>query len=73
MGNLGRYETTYGSVAGIVLTLLWIYFSSQIILAGAEAASAFETTCAAARRQSDSSNSTENDLSHEPTTEPVES
>lgn len=49
LGNLGRYETTYGSVAGVVLSLLWIYFSSQIILAGAEAASAFEATCTASR------------------------
>ena len=60
LGNLSRYETTYGSVAGVVLTLLWIYFSSQIILAGAEAAAAFETTRAAAER---------NKISHEPTTE----
>jgi membrane protein len=58
LGNLSRYETTYGGVAGVVLTLLWIYFSSLIILFGAEAAAAFEATCAAAHDAG---------LSHEPT------
>lgn len=71
MGNLGRYETTYGSVAGVVLTLLWIYFSSQIILAGAEAAAAFESTCKAARQASENQHSHESE-SREPT-EPPES
>ncbi len=65
LGNLGRYETTYGSVAGVVLTLLWIYFSSQIILAGAEAAAAFESTCAAARSHNHSHEST----TEQPTTD----
>lgn len=47
LGNLNRYEATYGSVAGVVLTLMWIYVSSLIILLGAEAAAAYEETCEA--------------------------
>jgi membrane protein len=47
IGNLDRFEATYGSVAGVVLTLMWIYVSSMIVLLGAEAAAAFEETCAA--------------------------
>ena len=46
LGNLNRYEATYGSVAGVVLTLMWIYVSSLIILLGAETAAAYEETCA---------------------------
>ena len=46
LGNLSRYEVAYGSVAGVVLTMMWIYFSSLIILLGAEVAAAFEDTCA---------------------------
>ena len=46
LGNVTRYERTYGSVAGVVLTLMWIYFASLILLLGAEAAAAFEDTCA---------------------------
>jgi membrane protein len=47
LGNLDRFEATYGSVAGVVLTLMWIYVSSMIVLLGAEAAAAFEETCSA--------------------------
>lgn len=45
MSNLDRYEMTYGSVAGVVITMMWIYFSSLIILLGAEVAAAYEETC----------------------------
>lgn len=69
LGNLGRYETTYGSVAGVVLTLLWIYFSSQIILAGAEVAAAFESTNAAARLTKKFNTSNDSDHPHESRTE----
>lgn len=37
-----RYEPTYGSIAGVVVTMLWIYFASLITLAGAEFAGAWE-------------------------------
>jgi membrane protein len=36
LGNVTRYEATYGSVAGVILTMLWIYFASTIVLFGAE-------------------------------------
>jgi membrane protein len=47
LGNLDRYQATYGSVAGVVLTMMWIYFSSVVILLGAEAVAAYEETRAA--------------------------
>jgi membrane protein len=40
--HLSRYQATYGSAAGVVLTLLWIYLSSSILLLGAEAAAVYE-------------------------------
>lgn len=43
--NLTRYQSTYGSVAGVVLTMLWIYFSSLILLIGAELAAVYEELC----------------------------
>ncbi len=42
-----RYGLVYGSVAGIVLTLMWLYISSSIILFGAEVTAAWEETRAA--------------------------
>ena len=36
LGNVTRYEATYGSVAGVVLTMLWIYYASTVVLFGAE-------------------------------------
>jgi len=43
--NLTRYQATYGSVAGVVLTMLWMYLTSVILLAGAEAAAVYEELC----------------------------
>lgn len=42
LGNLDRYQAIYGSVAGVIVTLMWIYVSSLIILLGAEAAASYE-------------------------------
>lgn len=42
LGNVTRYQATYGSVAGIVVTMLWIYVASIIILLGAEFAATLE-------------------------------
>ena len=42
LGNVTRYEASYGSVAGVVVTMMWIYFASMIILAGAEAGATYE-------------------------------
>ncbi len=36
LGNVTRYEAAYGSVAGVVMTMLWIYYASMIVLLGAE-------------------------------------
>ena len=36
LGNVTRYEAAYGSVAGVVVTMLWIYYASMIVLLGAE-------------------------------------
>ncbi len=48
IGNSSHYGLVYGSTAGIVLTLMWLYISSSVILLGAEVAAAYEETRAAA-------------------------
>ena len=48
IGNSSHYGVVYGSTAGIVLTLMWLYISSSVILLGAEVAAAYEETRAAA-------------------------
>lgn len=45
--NMGHYQATYGSAAGVVVTLVWIYLSSSILLLGAEAAAVYEEMDAA--------------------------
>ncbi len=42
LGNVTRYEATYGGVAGVVVTMMWIYVSSLIVLAGAEVGATWE-------------------------------
>jgi uncharacterized BrkB/YihY/UPF0761 family membrane protein len=49
MSGSPHYGLVYGSVAGVVLTLMWLYLSSTIILLGAETAAAWEETRAAAQ------------------------
>ena len=34
-------ESTYGAAASIIVVLIWVYYSSQIILMGAEITRAF--------------------------------
>ncbi len=36
VGNFGSYNETYGSLAGIILLMLYIYYSAVIMLIGAE-------------------------------------
>lgn len=36
ISNFGNYSKTYGSIAGIIILLIWIYLTSFIILVGAE-------------------------------------
>lgn len=42
LGNVTRYEATYGGVAGVIVTLTWIYFASMIVLAGAQIGATWE-------------------------------
>jgi membrane protein len=35
-GNFGSYNATYGSLAGVILLMLYIYYSALIMLVGAE-------------------------------------
>ena len=41
-GNVVRYEATYGGIAGVVVTMTWIYYSSLIVLAGAQVGATWE-------------------------------
>jgi membrane protein len=36
VNNFGNYNTTYGTLAGVVVLLLWLYLTSYIFLFGAE-------------------------------------
>jgi membrane protein len=37
-------ESTYGAAASIIVVLVWVYYSSQIVLIGAEITHAFAKT-----------------------------
>jgi membrane protein len=36
VGNFGKYDEVYGSVAAVVITLFWLYLTVIVILLGAE-------------------------------------
>ena len=36
---MARYQSLYGSLAGVVILVIWVYYSAVIILIGAEIAS----------------------------------
>ncbi len=36
VGNFGSYSATYGSLAGVIILMLYVYYSSLIMLIGAE-------------------------------------
>lgn len=36
VNNFGKYNATYGALAGVVVLLLWMYLTSYIVLLGAE-------------------------------------
>lgn len=41
-GKVLHYESVYGGVAGVVVTLVWIYVASVILIIGAESAAAWD-------------------------------
>lgn len=43
VNNFGSYNETYGSLAGVIITLLYLYYSSFIVLFGAEANQVIES------------------------------
>ena len=51
MQNLGRFSITYGSLGGIVITLMFFYLSAVIFIFGAEINSARGREIAARRRE----------------------
>jgi membrane protein len=50
LGNVTRYEVAYGGIAGVVVTMTWIYFSSMIVLAGAQAGATWEELAPGAKK-----------------------
>lgn len=36
VGNLSRYDTVYGSLSSIIVLLIWLYFSTRVILYGTQ-------------------------------------
>jgi membrane protein len=46
-------ESTYGAAASIVVVLIWVYYSAQIVLLGAEITHAFATHQGSIRKRSD--------------------
>ncbi|HEX8235850.1 MAG TPA: YihY/virulence factor BrkB family protein [Abditibacteriaceae bacterium] len=49
LSDTARYGAVYGSVGSVVITMMWLYTSSMVILLGAEASAAYLETRAAAR------------------------
>ncbi len=49
LGGATKYGAIYGSVAGVIALLAWLYLSSTILLLGAEVAAVYEETKAEAR------------------------
>jgi hypothetical protein len=49
LSDTARYGAVYGSVGSVIITMMWLYTSSMVILLGAEAAAAYLETRAAAR------------------------
>ena len=49
VSNFGAYSNTYGSLAGVVVFLIWLWLTNLAILFGAQFAAELERTAAAAR------------------------
>jgi membrane protein len=48
---LASFESTYGAAASIVVLLIWVYYSAQILLLGAEFTHAFASETGSRKRQ----------------------
>jgi membrane protein len=48
VANFGSYSNTYGSLAGVVIFLIWLWLSNSAILFGAQFAAELERTASAA-------------------------
>ena len=48
VSHFGSYSNTYGSLAGIIVFLIWLWLSNSAILLGAQFAAELERTGAAA-------------------------
>jgi membrane protein len=46
VNNFGSYNATYGSIGGVILLMLWLYWSGVALLVGAELDSAIERAAA---------------------------
>lgn len=49
LSDTARYGAIYGSLGSVIITMMWLYTSSMVILLGAEASAAYLETRAAAR------------------------
>ena len=47
VSNFGNYSATYGSIGGVILLMLWLYFSGVVLLLGAEVNAEIEHAAAA--------------------------
>ena len=41
LANFGHYDKLYGTLGGLIILILWIYYTSMILLLGAEVASLY--------------------------------
>jgi membrane protein len=46
VNHFGSYNATYGSIGGVILLMLWLYWSGVALLVGAELDSAIEHAAA---------------------------
>ena len=49
VANFGSYSGTYGSLAGAIVLLLWLYLTNIAVLFGAQFAAELERTASAAK------------------------
>ncbi len=52
VNNFGTYNVVYGSIGGVIVLLLWFYFTGLMILIGGEINSEIEAVCRRGRKRS---------------------